>query len=152
LEQLRDERLADGVQVDIVDADLTVPADLDRLFEACMQRPLAAAVLNAGVTYFGRFEALDAASVAATIATNVTSVVELTRRRARVFGARSDRGKCARIDVGFEPRELSADAVPSALCRHQIIGHQFRPCAPTRIRGPAALDHDLLPGGALRPT
>jgi short-subunit dehydrogenase len=83
--ELRDET---GVDVVPIAADLTVPSDVDALFEqATSQRTIDAVVLNAGVTYFGRAEEQPLDGVATMIATNVASVARLATRFAEHFVA-----------------------------------------------------------------
>ncbi|MBP6834114.1 MAG: SDR family NAD(P)-dependent oxidoreductase [Deltaproteobacteria bacterium] len=77
-------REAHGVDVVCIQADMTRREDVVRTFEqATAGRAVHAAILNAGVTYFGRgldhgFDDFDAM-----LATNVTSVVWLTQRFAQ---------------------------------------------------------------------
>jgi len=81
--ELRDET---GVDVVPITADLTVPAQVDSLFEqAVAQRTIDAVVLNAGVTFFGHAVEQPLDSVACMIATNVTSVAQLATRFGKHF-------------------------------------------------------------------
>jgi len=81
--ELRDET---GVDVVPLAVDLTVPAQVDSLFEqAVAQRTIDAVVLNAGVTYFGHALEQPVESVANMIATNVTSVAHLATRFGKHF-------------------------------------------------------------------
>ena len=67
-----------GVRTRVVAADLTDPGAVDRVAEESVaEGPLGAAILNAGVTYFGKHTELDADTFAAILATNVTAVVRL---------------------------------------------------------------------------
>lgn len=72
---------AHGVEVHSIAADMTRPDDVRRAYdEATRDREVHAAVLNAGVTYFGRALDLDPDAFEQMLATNVTSVVQLTQR------------------------------------------------------------------------
>ena len=79
LELKRELEATAKVQVETVTADLSQMADVDRLFETATQgRELYAAVLNAGVTHFGRHEDLSWLDFERMLATNVQSVVRMT--------------------------------------------------------------------------
>ena len=82
LDALADElRTKHGVDVVCIAADMTLQADVERTFnESTAGRTLHAAILNAGVTYFG--EALDQSfdDFQRLLATNVSSVVYLAQR------------------------------------------------------------------------
>ena len=81
--ELRDDT---GVDVVPIEVDLTVPAQVDALFEqAVSERTIDAVVLNAGVTYFGHAVQQPLESVACMIATNVTSVAHLATRFGKHF-------------------------------------------------------------------
>lgn len=79
LEELREQLTAKhGTRVVPVTADLSKLDDVDRLFrEATQDRALHGAILNAGVTHFGRHEDLGWEAFQAMLATNVTAVVRL---------------------------------------------------------------------------
>ena len=67
-----------GVQCQIITADLSKPADVDRIFaESTAQGEVYAVILNAGVTHFGRHDDLSWDAFQTLLATNVTSVVRL---------------------------------------------------------------------------
>lgn len=68
-----------GVQVHVVQADMAVLADVDRLFaEATTNRQLCAAILNAGITHFGDWDELDWDGFVRMQTVNNTSVARLT--------------------------------------------------------------------------
>lgn len=70
-----------GGRAEVVAADLTQPADLQRAFAVATDgRELRGAILNAGVTYFGDAVAQPTASLDALVGTNVTSVAALALR------------------------------------------------------------------------
>lgn len=67
-----------GVDVRVIQADLSAPADVDRVYtESIAAGDIHAVVLNAGITYFGRYEQMDWETFQQMLATNVTSVVRL---------------------------------------------------------------------------
>lgn len=79
LELKRELEASAKVQVETVTADLSQMADVDRLFETATQgRELYAAVLNAGVTHFGRHDDLAWSDFERMLATNVQSVVRMS--------------------------------------------------------------------------
>lgn len=82
---------AHGVDVRCVTADMTRPEDVQRAFDdSTRDLDVAAAVLNAGVTYFGPALDLDEAAFAQMLATNVTSVVALTQRYLKLMVPRGN--------------------------------------------------------------
>jgi short-subunit dehydrogenase len=85
LESLATElRAAHGIDVVCIQADMTKREDVQRTFdEATRGRVITAAILNAGITYFGRGLDLSFEDFEAMLATNVTSVVWLTQRFAK---------------------------------------------------------------------
>jgi len=94
LEQLKAELESQaGVQVKIIVADISVPADVDRLIAGCLEGPpLYAAILNAGVTYFGPHVNLPAAEFEGILQTNVISVVQLTSALVKHFEQSGEEG------------------------------------------------------------
>ena len=78
LEELQRELEPHGARVVCIAADLSRPADVDRLFaEATAGRDVHAAILNAGVTYFGHHLELGHDEQERILHTNVMSVVKL---------------------------------------------------------------------------
>jgi short-subunit dehydrogenase len=66
-------------RVCIIEADLTVPQDVDRVFERTRELgDLAAVILNAGITHFGHHSELSWQALQALLQTNVTSVLRLS--------------------------------------------------------------------------
>ena len=75
-----------GVQVKIVVADLSSPDDIDRLIEESVKnQELYAAILNAGVTYFGKHADLSQNEFDTMLQTNVKSVVHITSELVKHF-------------------------------------------------------------------
>jgi short-subunit dehydrogenase len=67
-----------GVQCRVVQADLAKPDDVERVYaESIRDAEVYGAILNAGVTYFGRHRDLAWPELENMLATNVTSVVRL---------------------------------------------------------------------------
>jgi short-subunit dehydrogenase len=80
LDALRDELSGlPNVQVETMVADMSKPGDVDAVVrQATTGRKLYGAILNAGVTHFGRHEELSWPAFETMLHTNVTSVVRLT--------------------------------------------------------------------------
>lgn len=79
LRALAEELRQGGVEVETVAADLSRTEDVDRAFaEATNGRELYSAVLNAGVTHFGRHDELTWEGFQQMLATNVQGVVRMT--------------------------------------------------------------------------
>lgn len=94
LESLRDEvaRMG-GCVIEPVIADLSTTEGQDRVVQAALTKDnLRAAVLNAGVTYFGEVTAQDDASIDGLLSTNVRSVVRMSRDLGLGMAARNMKG------------------------------------------------------------
>lgn len=80
LEALRDElEKKYGTRSVVIAADMTRPEDVERVFrEATEGREVYAAILNAGVTFFGNALDITPGELDALLQTNVTSTVRLT--------------------------------------------------------------------------
>ncbi|MCB9596345.1 MAG: SDR family NAD(P)-dependent oxidoreductase [Sandaracinaceae bacterium] len=84
---------AHGVETAVVVADLTSEADVQRVFdEAVDGRPIHAAILNAGVSFFGHHDELDWPAFQRMLALNVSSVVQLTTLLLPYLEQRAERG------------------------------------------------------------
>jgi len=98
-------RLAAGVKIDILPADLTDKADLARV-EARLADDASIDILinNAGVALAGAFVEQDIERVESMIQLNIVSVTRLAHAAARAFAAR-DRGAIVNISsvVGLAP-------------------------------------------------
>lgn len=93
LEALATELRAHGVEVVCIQADMTRREDVQRTFdEATKGRSIYAAILNAGVSYFGLTLEQSFESFEQMLATNVTSVVWLAQRFAQHIVAQGDHG------------------------------------------------------------
>ncbi len=78
LEELAKELEGHGAKAVCIAADLSKPEDVERVIgEATKGREVHAAILNAGVTYFGHHLEMPWADQQAILATNVISVVKL---------------------------------------------------------------------------
>lgn len=77
-----------GVKVLPVVADLSDAAGVQRVIDTTTrEQPIAAAILNAGVTYYGRALELSDETFESMLATNVTGLVRLANAIARFFVA-----------------------------------------------------------------
>lgn len=87
LEQLKAElETSAGIQVKVIIADLSIPEEADRIIaESIAENNLYGAILNAGVTYFGRHTDLSWADFESILKTNVISVVRMTNSLVNYF-------------------------------------------------------------------
>lgn len=112
LDSLKDEiEKAFHVRVEVVPSDLAKPGEAARLFDKTVDgRDIYGAVLNAGVTYFGRAIEQDDDNFESLLATNVTSLVELSTRFARYLIARREGGGIMLVSsiAGFNPMPFQA--------------------------------------------
>jgi len=75
-----------GIKVIAITADLSVMDDVDRLINTCLeQTDLYGAILNAGVTYFGKHSELSWEKFQALVQTNIMGVVRMTNLLTRHF-------------------------------------------------------------------
>ncbi|HZX59568.1 MAG TPA: SDR family NAD(P)-dependent oxidoreductase [Mucilaginibacter sp.] len=92
LEQLKAE-LEQHVNVRIIVADLSNPGDVDSAMDEVLKDgQLYGAVLNAGVTHFGRHEELSWDNFLTMLQTNVTAVVRMTNRLTTHFETSGNEG------------------------------------------------------------
>lgn len=101
---------AHGVSPRVIAADMTRREDVERTFRDATEEPLAAAVLNAGVTYFGHALEHPFDDAASLVATNVLSVVQLSQALARHWKQRGDAGALLLVSsmAGFQPMPYQA--------------------------------------------
>ncbi|MBZ4416815.1 SDR family NAD(P)-dependent oxidoreductase [Myxococcus sp. RHST-1-4] len=95
-----------GVQVVPLVADLARPGEPKRLFEAAVAgREVHGAILNAGVTFYGRALEQSPEDFQAMLATNVSSLVELSRHFASHLSAHRTPGGLMLVSsmAGFSP-------------------------------------------------
>jgi short-subunit dehydrogenase len=79
LDELKAELEAEGVQALSIEADLSKLTEVERVVEeASKGRELYGAILNAGITHFGRHEQLEWAEFQRMLDTNVTGVTRMT--------------------------------------------------------------------------
>lgn len=82
-----------GVQVKVVVADMSSAEDVDRLISTSLQeQDLYAAILNAGVTYFGPHTELPSHEFERLLQTNVKSVVQITSELVKHFEKKEKEG------------------------------------------------------------
>lgn len=107
LEALSTALLRDGITPEIECADMCNPADVARLLDRVDtdERPLAAAVLNAGVTLFGPAIEQDWSAASALLSTNVVAPVQMVTELAKRFKARPEGGALMMVSSlgGFAP-------------------------------------------------
>jgi uncharacterized protein len=110
LEELAKELASFGARARVIVADMTKPADVERTFSEATSEPLYAAILNAGVTYFGHTMEHTSADVASLVATNVTSVLQLTQRLVPYLLERGERGGVMLVSsmASFQPMPFQA--------------------------------------------
>lgn len=99
------------VEARVFVADLARAEDVDRVFdEITAAVPVYAAILNAGVTYFGAHLDLPRAEYDALVATNLSSVVRMTDRFLPYLQAREEGGAVMLVTsvAGFQPTPYQA--------------------------------------------
>ena len=107
LQELADELAKKfSVTVEVCAADLGLETDVDKLFEFCTQdRTLYGAILNAGITHFGKWDELDFESFRKMQAVNNTCVVKLASALLPYFEERAVGGGL--MFVASHPGSLS---------------------------------------------
>ncbi|MFI5301022.1 MAG: SDR family NAD(P)-dependent oxidoreductase [Polyangiales bacterium] len=110
LETLAKELESYGVKPRVIAADMTKPEDVARLFADATSTPLHAAILNAGVTYFGKTLDHENDDIASLIATNVTSVIHLTQQLVPYLVQRNESGGVMIVSsmASFQPMPFQA--------------------------------------------
>ena len=93
LEALATQLRAAGVDVRVLPGDMSKRDDVERMLEAAKDVPLAAAVLNAGVTHFGHHHELEWEAFEAMLQTNVISTARLTTELVKHFRAKALPGR-----------------------------------------------------------
>jgi hypothetical protein len=95
-----------GTKARVLAGDMGDPADLDRVLgEVREVAPLAGAVLNAGITHFGKHTELDWRDFQAMLQLNVASTVRATTELVRHFEQRRDPARILLVTsmAGFVP-------------------------------------------------
>ncbi|MFD0765351.1 SDR family NAD(P)-dependent oxidoreductase [Mucilaginibacter lutimaris] len=95
-----------GVQVKVIVADLSIPEAADLLVaESIAEGNLYAAILNAGVTYFGRHTELEWDKFDSILKTNVIGVVRMTNALVKYFDKPGRQGGLMLVSsmAGFFP-------------------------------------------------
>jgi uncharacterized protein len=102
---------AHGAHAEVLPADLTDPAQLERVEARCLDRssPLDILVNNAGFGTFGAFHTLDLDAEVREIQLNVVALVRLTHAAAAEMAARG-RGGILNVSslAGFQPGPMNA--------------------------------------------
>lgn len=97
---------AAGIQVKVIVADLSIPEEADRVIaESIAGNNLYAAILNAGVTYFGRHTELAWDNFETILKTNVVGVVRMTNNLVKYFEQPGKNGAVMLVSsmAGFFP-------------------------------------------------
>jgi short-subunit dehydrogenase len=104
LEALADEIRGRGGRCQVLAADLTSPADRDRVGQVLARPEVAMLVNNAGASAHGDFLQVPGPQAAAMVAVNVAAVVELSKWAADAFAARG-RGAILNVSstAAFKP-------------------------------------------------
>ncbi len=87
LETLAIELRAASVEVRVLAADMSRTEDVERMLEVAKTLPLAAVILNAGVTHFGHHHELEWSAFEAMLRTNVIGTTRLTSELVKHFQA-----------------------------------------------------------------
>lgn len=135
---------AHGTKCVVIAADLTQPADLDRIFDTASAEPgLRGVVLNAGVTYFGDVLEQSDASISSIVDTNITSVAKLAVRFAGHF---KDHGggtiQLVSSMAGFSPLPFQATYAAS-----KAFVTSFGRSLAFELRGTGVIVSVFAPGG-----
>ncbi|MEB0262980.1 MULTISPECIES: SDR family NAD(P)-dependent oxidoreductase [unclassified Mucilaginibacter] len=95
-----------GIKVKVIIADLSIPEEADRVIaESIADNNLYAAILNAGVTYFGRHTELAWDNFESILKTNVIGVVRMTNSLVKYFEQPGTQGGLMLVSsmAGFFP-------------------------------------------------
>ncbi len=87
LEALATELRVAGVEVKVQPADMSKSADVERVLGVARSLPLAAVILNAGVTHFGHHHELEWEAFEAMLHTNVIGTTRVTSELVKHFQA-----------------------------------------------------------------
>jgi short-subunit dehydrogenase len=104
-------RTAPGSKVHAVCADLSTPAGVERCFaESTATGAIDGVILNAGITFFGKFAQQTPESVQSVIGTNVTGLTLLANRFAKYFIENKIPGRLMFVSsmTGFSPMPYQA--------------------------------------------
>lgn len=80
-------RASSSVEVKVLAADMSRAEDVERMLEVAKTLPLAAVILNAGVTHFGHHHELEWSDFEAMLRTNVIGTTRLTSELVKHFQA-----------------------------------------------------------------
>lgn len=134
-----------GTRTAVIAADLSNPADVERLAnEALDGRELHGAILNAGVTYFGRALSIDDATLRSLVETNVTSTVRLTNRFVRHMLERRNGGGVMLVSSvgGVSPMPFQA-----AYGASKSFLNNYAQALAEEVRGGGVTVSVFVPGG-----
>ncbi len=146
LEELRDElERSYGVQVAVVVADMTRAEDVDRVVdEATRGRELYAAILNAGVTFFGHALEIPDGELRALVETNVVSTTRLANAFARYLIERQNGGGVMLVSsvAGVSPLPYQA-----AYAATKAFLNSYGQALAEELRGRGVTISTFAPGG-----
>lgn len=150
LEALREElEKSYGVQVAVIVADMTRSEDVERVFqEATAGRELYAAILNAGVTFFGHALEIPAGELEALIQTNVGSTVRLANAFARHLIERKNGGGVMLVSsvAGVSPLPYQA-----AYAASKAFLNSYGQALAEELRGSGVSISTFVPGSGAGP-
>ena len=123
LEALAVELRKGGVEVKVAPADMSRPADVDKVLGVAKALPLAAVVLNAGVTHFGHHHELEWSAFEAMLQTNVVEHHPDHHRAGEALPGHRRRGAHHAGDLADRAHP---HAVPVRLLGHQGLPEHLR--------------------------
>jgi len=139
-----------GVLARAVPVDLSTPEGVEACFEAaCAQEGFKTAILNAGITYWGRAQEQSAESLEGILATNVLAPAQLALRFAQHF-AKHGGGRLLLVSsvAGFAPMPMQSSygASKAFLTSFgQGLHHEFRKeKVQVTVFAPGGIDTELL--------
>ena len=139
-----------GVLARAVPVDLSTPEGVEACFEeACAQEGFKTAILNAGITYWGRAQEQSAENLEGILATNVLAPAQLALRFAQHFAKRGG-GRLLLVSsvAGFAPMPMQSGygASKAFLTSFgQGLHHEFREDkVQVTVFAPGGIDTELL--------
>lgn len=134
-----------GVQTAVIAADMTRADDVERVFrEATEGREIHAAILNAGVTFFGHALDITDGELDALVQTNVVSTVKLTNAFTRYLLDRHSDGGVMLVSSVAGVSPLPFQAVYGA---SKAFLNSYTQALAEELRGSAVSVSAFVPGG-----
>lgn len=144
LEALAVELRTAGVEVKVLAGDMSRPEDVERILGAAKSLPLAAVVLNAGVTHFGHHHELEWPAFEAMLRTNVIGTTRITSELVKHFQAT---GAGARIMMVTSMAGLMPVPFQAAYSGTKAFLTAFGTALAHELRGSAISVTVFAPGG-----